>query len=186
MQAVSLRHYTNHYCAIVIIILQLNLPVLYAETIELIPTRKWQLVMWGKMDFTMLWYCEGPWDNTVNTIKHCLNWFLCEMCNAWIKAYWLVVRCQQLCCVHVSLHAHRLPESDDIMYWFIFDELHSYLKSDFPHDKHDENLQIQCVVSAINNNQDKEKAFERCYDVWLHSSTALGKHIVVVVAVCFP
>lgn len=39
---------------------------------------------------------------------HILNWFLCEMWNAWITAYWLVGHCQQLCCVHVSLHAHNL------------------------------------------------------------------------------
>lgn len=117
--AMSLWNQTNRYCAIVIIIPQLNLPALYAETIELIPTRKWQLVMWGKMDFTMLWCCKGPWDNTVNTLKRRLNWILCEMCDAWIKAYWSVVRCKQLCCTHVSLHAHRRPESDNIMYWFI-------------------------------------------------------------------
>lgn len=117
--AMMLWNYTSHYCAIVIVILQLNLPALYAEMIELIPTRKWQLVMWEKMDFTMLWYCKGPWDNNVNTIKHCLNWFSCEMCIAWVKAYWLAGHCQQLCCVHVSLHAHRLPESDNILYWFI-------------------------------------------------------------------
>lgn len=114
----SLWNYTNHCCVIVLIILQLNLPALYAETIELNPTRKWQLVMWGKMDFTMLWYCKGPWDNTVNIIKHCLNCFLCEMCNAWIKAYWLVGHCQQLCCAHVSLRTHKLLVSDNILYWF--------------------------------------------------------------------
>lgn len=107
----------NHYCAIAVIIPRLNLPALYAETIELIPTRKWQLVMWGKMDFTVLRYCEGPWDNTVNTIKRRLNWCSCEMCSAWIKAYWSGVSCQRLCCVHVSPRASK--KVIILFHWFI-------------------------------------------------------------------
>lgn len=119
--AMSLWNYTNHYCVIVLIaLLAKSACFVCFETTELIPTRKWQLVMWVRMDFTMLWYCKRPWDNTVNTIKRCLNCFLCEMCNAWIKAYWSVGRCLitvlRTC---FAVCAHKLAVSDNILYWLI-------------------------------------------------------------------
>lgn len=40
VSGVAVESSPNHYCAIVVITPRLNLPALYAETIELIPTRR--------------------------------------------------------------------------------------------------------------------------------------------------
>lgn len=119
----------NHYCAIVVITPRLNLPALYAEAIELIPTRKWQLVMWGKMDFAVLRYCEGPRDNTVDTIKRRLNRCSCEMCSAWIKG--LLIGSQLPTALLRTCFTACLQESDNTFSLIYFDELRSYLRSDF-------------------------------------------------------
>lgn len=138
---------------VIIVMLQ---PALYAGTIELIPGRKWQLVMWGKMDFTVLWYCEGPWDNTVNTIKLRLNWFLCENVQCMSKGLLIGSRLPTTVLRACFTACTRgFPESGNIFHRFVFDELRSYLRSDFPGDEHGENTRIKCLASAINNNQDK-------------------------------
>lgn len=70
----AMWHYPDHHCAIcVVITLRINLPTLYAEAIELIPTRKWQLVMWGKMDFAMLCYTARD-PETILSILLSVGW----------------------------------------------------------------------------------------------------------------
>lgn len=67
---------------------------------------------------------KGPWDNTVNTLKHCLNWLFCEVRHARIKVHWLVVDRQQLRCARFTACTQALWRviifSIDPFWWIAF------------------------------------------------------------------
>lgn len=125
--AMSPWNYTNHYCATVIIILQLNLPALYAETIELIPTRKWQRVMWGENGFRHVVVLQ-------ETLRQCCQYYkapseLVLVQNVQCMNKGLLI-CSRLpttllrTCLTACTRASRKPWYFVLIY---FDELQSYL-----------------------------------------------------------
>ncbi len=167
-------NYTNHYCATVIIILRLNLPALYAETIELIPTRKWQHVMWGENGFRHVVVLQ-------ETLRQCCQYY---------KAPSELVLVQNVQCMNKGLLiCSRLPttllrtcltactRASWKRWYFVliyFDELQSYLKRDFFLKTLWESSVLfqQWMIMKI-------RTFERFYDAWIHSNMAQGEQFLL-------
>lgn len=111
--------------------------------------------LWGrKMDFAAC-NCEGPWDNTVNTVKCFLNWSWCKMCHAWIIGYRLALQSRRLCWVPVSLSPHWAGEGAYILASIALDECVHISRVIFSMIKHVENLWIKCPASELRANQSR-------------------------------
>lgn len=109
--------------------------------------------LWGrKMDFAIC-DCEGPWDNTVNTVKCFLNWFLCKMCHAWIIGYRSVLQRQRLCWAPVSLSPHCAGEALILWHRLVLTNHVHISRVIFSMIKHVENPRMKRPASAIRANQ---------------------------------